>query len=99
MGSTSYMRESFVEGLLRKAVPQSKVAARLRLNVLCWYTSQVCKYRTTSAVVMAAAMTSCPSTTLGIDRLTSAYARRAYELMMAMALIQSRSLELHYQNF
>jgi len=96
MGSTSYMRESFVEGLLRKAVPQSKVAARLRLNVLCWYTSQVCKYRTTSAVVMAAAMTSCPSTTLGIDRLTSAYARQVNEQMMA--LIQSRSLELHYQN-
>ena len=45
---------------------------------------------------MAAAMTSCPSTTLGIDRLTSAYARQVNEQMMA--LIQSRSLELHYQN-
>jgi len=27
------MRKSFVEGLLRKSVPQSEVAARLRLNV------------------------------------------------------------------
>jgi len=41
-------------------------------------------------------MTSCSSTTLGIERLTSAYARQVYE---QMALIQSRSLELHYQNF
>jgi len=29
-GSTSYMRESFVEDLLWKSVPQSKVSARLR---------------------------------------------------------------------
>jgi len=28
------MRENFVEGLLRKLVPQSKGAARLRLSVL-----------------------------------------------------------------
>jgi len=90
------MCESFIEGLLRKAVPQSKVAARLRLNVLCWCISEACKYSITSAVVMAAAMTSCSSTTLGIERLTSAYARQVYE---QMALIQSRSLELHYQNF
>jgi len=34
------MRESFVEGLLRKSVPQSKVSARLRLNMLCWCTSE-----------------------------------------------------------
>jgi len=73
------MRESFVEGLLRKAVPQSKVAARLRLNVLCWCTSEACKYNITSAVVMAAAMTSCSSTILDIERLTSAYARQIYE--------------------
>ena len=96
------MHESFVEGLLRKAVPQSKVAAQLRLNVLCWCTSEACwctseAYSIPSAVVMAAAMTSCSSTILGIERLTSAYARQVYEQMMA--LIQSRSLELHDQNF
>jgi len=51
----------------------------------------------TSAVVMAAAMTSCSSAVLGIERFTSAYARQVYEQMMA--LIQSRSLELHCQNF
>jgi len=27
------MRKSFVEGLLRKSVPQSKASTRLRLNV------------------------------------------------------------------
>jgi len=91
------MHESFVEGLLRKAVPQSKVAAQLRLNVLCWCTSEACEYSIPSAVVMAAAMTSCSSTILGIERLTSAYARQVYEQMIA--LIQSRSLELHDQNF
>jgi len=36
------MRESFVKGLLQKSVPQSKVAVLFRLNVLCWYTSEVC---------------------------------------------------------
>jgi len=41
-GSTSYMRESFVEDLLRMSVPQSKVAVQLRLNVLCWCTSEAC---------------------------------------------------------
>ena len=34
-GSTSYIRESFVEDLLRMSMPQSKVAVRLRLDVLC----------------------------------------------------------------
>ena len=87
------MSESFVEGLLRKAVPQSKVAARLRLNVLCWCTSEACKYSITSAVEMAAAMTFCSSSMLGIERLTSTYAKQVYE--QTMALIQSRSLELH----
>jgi len=90
------MRESFVEGLLRKSVPQSKAAVRLRLNVLCWCTSEACKYSITSAVIMAVAMTSCSSAILGIERFTSAYARQVYEQMVA--LIQSRSLELHYQN-
>jgi len=38
------MPESFVEGLLRrKSLPQSKVSARLQLNVLCWCTSNGCK--------------------------------------------------------
>jgi len=59
-GST-YIRESVVEDLLWKSVPQSKVAARLRLNVLCWCTSEACKYSITSAIVMSAAMTSCSS--------------------------------------
>jgi len=90
-----YARESFV-GLLRKSMPQSKIAVRLRLNVLCWCTSEACKYSITSAVVMAAAMTSCSSAMLGIERFTSAYARQVYEQMMA--LIQSRSLN-YYQNF
>jgi len=45
--------------ILRKSVPQSKVAARPRLNVLCWCTSEACKCSITSAVVMAVAMTSC----------------------------------------
>jgi len=60
-GSTSYMRESFVEGLLRESVPQSKIAARHRLNVLCWCTSEACKHSRpiTTAIVMAAAMASC----------------------------------------
>ena len=46
---------------------------------------------------MAAAMTSCSSAILAIERFTSAYARNVYEQMMA--LIQSGSLELHDQNF
>jgi len=45
---------------------------------------------------MEAAMTSCSSAILGIERFTSAYARQVHE--QVMALIQSRSLELHYQN-
>jgi len=43
-GSTSYMRESFVEGLHGKTVTQSKVTARLRLNMRCYCTSEACKY-------------------------------------------------------
>jgi len=69
------------------------VAVWLLLNVLC---SATCKY-SISAIVMAAAMTSCSSAILGIERFTSAFARKVYEQMVAM--IQSRSLELHYQNF
>jgi len=46
---------------------------------------------------MAAAMTSCSSAILGIEMFTSAFAKKVYEQMVA--LIQSRSLELHYQNF
>jgi len=95
-GTTSYMRESFVEGLLRMSVPQSKVAVRLRLNVLCWCTSEACKY-SISSIVMADAMTSCSSATLGIERYTSSFATKVYERMVP--LIQSRSLELCYQNF
>jgi len=96
-GSTTYMRESFVEDLLRKSLPQSKVAARLRLNVLCWCTSEACKNNITNAIAMAAAMTSCSSAILGIGRFTSALARKVYEQMVA--LIHSGSLELQYQNF
>jgi len=47
-GSTSYMRECFVEGLLRKSCLRA-VGARLRLNMLCWCTSEARKYSITSA--------------------------------------------------
>jgi len=50
-----------------------------------------------TSVVMATAMTSCSSAILGIERFTSAFARKVYE--QKVALIQSRSLELHYPNF
>jgi len=43
---------------------------------------------------MADAMTSCSSAILGIERFTGAFARKVHEQMLA--LIQSRSLELHY---
>ena len=89
------MRKRFVEDLLRKSVPQSKVTVWLGLNVLCWCTTEAGKY-SISPIVMAAAMTSCSSETLGIERLTSAFARKVYEQMVA--LVESRSLELHYQN-
>jgi len=78
------------------SMPQRKVAVRHRLNVFCWCTSEACKY-SISAIVIVAAMTSSSSATFGIERLTSAFARKAYEQMVA--LIQSRSLELRYQNF
>jgi len=107
-GSTSYMRESFVEGLLRrKWLPQLEQSLRwLRLNVLCWCTSEACKYSIRNAVVMAAAMSSCSTAILaaksilqivhfGIERFTSAFARKIYDQMVA--LVQRRSLELHYQ--
>jgi len=41
-------------------------------------------------------MTSCTSAILGIERFTSAYARQVYEQMVG--LMQSRSLEFHYQD-
>ena len=41
-------------------------------------------------------MPSCSSAILGIERFTIAYARQVYEHMLT--LIQSRSLELHYQS-
>jgi len=56
-GSTSYMRESFVEGLRWKSVLQSKVATRLRLSMRCCCTSEPYEY-SISAIVVAAAMTS-----------------------------------------
>jgi len=90
------MRKSFVEGLLQKSVPQSKVAILFRLNVLCWCTPEGCKC-SICAIVMAAAMISCSSAILGIERFTSAFAGKVYEQMMA--LIQRRSLEFYYQNF
>ena len=62
-GST-YMRESFVQGLLRKSVPQSKVSAQLRLNVLCCCTSKACKYNIRNAAVILAATTSCSTAIL-----------------------------------
>jgi len=42
-------------------------------------------------------MTTCSSAILGIEKFTSAFAGKVYEQMVA--LIQSRSLELHHQNF
>jgi len=54
------------------SVPQSKVTVQLWLNVLCWCTSEACKY-SISAIVMAAAMTSCSSAILSIERFTSAF--------------------------
>jgi len=77
------MRERFVEDLLRKSVPQSKVASRLRLSVLCWCTSEAYKYSIRSAIVMTAAMTSCSSAILGIERFTSALERMVDEQMVA----------------
>jgi len=46
---------------------------------------------------MAAAMISCSSAILGIERFTCVFERKVYEQMVA--LIQSRSLDLHHQNF
>jgi len=46
---------------------------------------------------MAAVMTSCSSAVVDIERFTSAFTGKVYEQMVA--LIQSRSLELYYQNF
>jgi len=77
-GSTSYTRESFVEDVLRMSVPQSKVAVKLRLNVLCWCTSEACKY-SISAIVMAAAMTTCSRAVMGSERFTVAFVRKIYE--------------------
>jgi len=96
-GSTSNMHESFVEGLVRMSVLQSKVAVRLPLNVLCWCTSEACKY-SIRAIVMAAAMTSCSSAILGIERFTSTFARTIYEHWSTVK-IQTRNLEFYYQNF
>ena len=76
--------ESLVEELLRKSAPQSKVAARLRLNVLCWCTSEACKYSIISAIVIAAAMTSYSSARLGIERFSNDFARKVYEQMVAL---------------
>jgi len=61
------------------SVPQSKTVVQLRLNVRrCWCTSEACKY-SISTIVMAAAMTSCSSAILGIERFTSDFARMIYE--------------------
>jgi len=76
--STTYMCESFVEGLFRMSVPQSKVAVQPGLNVLYWCTSEACKY-SISAIVMVAVMTSCSSAILCIERFTSTFARKIYE--------------------
>ena len=94
--STSYIRGSLVEDLLRMSMPQSKVAVRLQFNMRCWCTSEACKY-SISSIVMAAAMTSSSSAILVIERFTSAFAGKVYEQMVA--LIQSRSFELYCQNF
>jgi len=50
--------------------------------------SEACKY-SISAIAMAAAMTSCSSATLGIERFTSAFARKVYEQMMALIQVEA----------
>jgi len=74
---------------------KSKVAVRLRLSVLSWCRFEACKY-SISAIVIPAAMTSCSSARSGIERFTSAFARKVDEQMVTM--IQSRSLELCCQH-
>jgi len=46
---------------------------------------------------MAAAMISCSSAILGVERFTRTFASNVYEQMVA--LIQSKNLELYFQNF
>ena len=90
-GSTSSIRESFAEDLLRKSMSVSKVAAQLRLDMRCWCTSEAYKY-SISAIVMAAAMTSCSSPILGIGRFTSAFAGNVYDLHFS-SIIQHSCME------
>jgi len=77
------------------SVPQSKVAVKLRLNVLCWCTSEACKY-SISAIVMAAAMTTCSRAVMGSERFTVAFVRKIYE-HWSKVKIQTRSFKLYYQ--
>jgi len=46
---------------------------------------------------MAGSMTSCSSAILGIEKFTSAFTRKIYE-HWSKVKIQTRSLELYYQN-
>jgi len=91
------MCESFEEGLLGSQCLTANSLLGFGWNVVCWCSSEACKYSITSAIVMVAAMISCSTAILGIERFTSAFTRKVYEQMVA--LIQSRSLELRYQNF
>jgi len=97
-------RESSSLSLLEKQTVLEKISTDLA--TVC--TSEACKYSIRSAIVMSAAMTSsqlhywlkkacCRSCACSIERFTSAFAGKVYEQMVA--LIQSRSLELHYHNF
>ena len=66
-GSTSYMRESFVERLFQKSVPrleESLCSAPIESAVLVQIRSVYIQYCIGSAIVMAAAMNSCSTAIL-----------------------------------
>jgi len=57
------------------ASEQSRCSASVERYMLCWCTSEACKY-SIRTIVMAAAMTSSSSATLGIERFTGALQER-----------------------
>jgi len=97
-----YMHASFVD-LLQESVSQSKVAARLRLNV-CWCISEACKYKKRNhnnghddSLLNCSCSwlekSYCSSCTYSIEIFTNAFARTFYEQMVAF--IQSRNLDIY----
>jgi len=69
-------------------MPQSKVTVWLRLNVLCWCTSEACNYNT-NAIVMVAVMNSCSSAILGIERFTSTFTKKVYEQVVTLIKVEA----------